>query len=74
MLTTMTFTYYTSKVLAINCDNASNNDTMMDELERISNLKGYEFDANEARLRCMPHTVHLAALEASRLKYFGYIL
>ena len=73
MLTTMTFTYYTSKVLAINCDNASNNDTMMDELERISNLKGYEFDANEAWLRCMPHTVHLAALKANCLKCFGYI-
>ena len=74
MLTTMTFTYYTLKVLAINCDNALNNDTMMDELERISNSKGYEFDANEARLCCMPHTVHLTAPKASHLKCFGYIL
>lgn len=61
-----TITDQALKVLAINCDNASNNDTMMEELEKISTSKGYPFDATEARLRCMPHTVHLAALEASR--------
>lgn len=37
----------------------------MEELERISEAKGHNFDAQEARLRCMPHTVHLAAIEAS---------
>jgi len=24
------------------------------------------FDAQESRLRCMPHTIHLAAMEASQ--------
>jgi|ERR1700733_12424206 hypothetical protein len=53
-----------SQVIAINCDNASNNDTMAEALEILHQAAGLEFDAQEARLRCMPHTVHLAALEA----------
>lgn len=40
---------------------------MMDELETISRAKGHPFDAQEARLRCMPHTVHLAAIEVPDL-------
>jgi hypothetical protein len=51
------------QVKCINCDNASNNDTMMDGLETLHAEAGLEFDAQEARLRCMPHTVHLSALE-----------
>ena len=53
------------QVKSVNCDNASNNDTMMDHLERLHEEDGYEFDTTEARLRCMPHTVHLSALEVS---------
>lgn len=56
---------YLLQVLAVNSDNASNNDTMMEELEKISTLNGHDFDAEEARLRCMPHTVHLAAIEVA---------
>jgi hypothetical protein len=26
-------------------------------------MDGYEFNANDACIRCMPHTVHLSALE-----------
>lgn len=41
---------------------------MVEELERICAENGYTtFDAGEARLRCMPHTVHLAAIEVSLL-------
>lgn len=58
---------YFVQISAINCDNASNNDTMVDALARLSIEQGYVFDADEGRLRCMPHTVHLAALEASYL-------
>ena len=53
------------QVKSVNCDNASNNDTMMDHLGRLHEEDGYEFDATEARLHCMPHTVHLSALEVS---------
>jgi hypothetical protein len=35
----------------------------MEHLERLHEQDGYEFNATEARLRCMPHTVHLSALE-----------
>jgi len=51
------------QVIGLNCDNAPNNDTMADELEVLHEADGFEFDATEARIRCMPHTVHLSALE-----------
>ncbi|KIM78191.1 hypothetical protein PILCRDRAFT_11410 [Piloderma croceum F 1598] len=51
------------KVNAINCDNASNNDTMMECLEHLHAGDGFEFDAAEARLHCIPHTIHLSTLE-----------
>ena len=56
------------QVIAINCDNASNNDTMAEDLEVRSTSEGFDFDAQESRLRCMPHTVHLAALEVIQSK------
>jgi hypothetical protein len=57
------------QVIAVNCDNASNNDTMTDDLEAQSAVEGFEFDSQESWLRCMPHTVHLAALEVIKLIY-----
>ena len=51
------------QVIVFNCDNTSNNDTMMEELERLHKAKGLEFNSLWARLRCMPHTVHLSELE-----------
>lgn len=41
---------YSLQVLAVNSDNASNNNTMMEELEKISKLNGHDFDAEETRL------------------------
>ena len=38
---------------------------MADALERRSMAEGYTFNAKEGRLRCMPHTIHLAALHVS---------
>ena len=38
---------------------------MMEHLERLHAKDGFEFHAAEARLRCVPHTIHLAALEVS---------
>lgn len=54
--------------MAVNSDNAANNDTMMEEFQRLHEEHGFEFDAEESRLRCMPHTIHLAAMEASRVQ------
>jgi hypothetical protein len=44
-------------------DNASNNDTFVDGIERRAKKAGVPFNASWARLRCMPHTIHLAALK-----------
>jgi hypothetical protein len=38
---------------------------MAESLEARSVAEGFEFDAQENRLRCMPHTVHLAAVEVN---------
>ncbi|KAJ8495678.1 hypothetical protein ONZ45_g12768 [Pleurotus djamor] len=50
------------KVVAIVMDNASNNDTLMSTLEQLHRQSGYDFPAKSSRLRCIPHTIHLAAL------------
>ena len=55
------------KIIAIVMDNASNNNTMMTSLERRCRQQGIQFSAEDARMRCMPHTIHLAALKASFL-------
>lgn len=39
------FTYF--QVLTINCDNASNNNTMAEVLEQISGVKGFRWDSKE---------------------------
>lgn len=44
-------------------DNASNNDMLMDALEIRCLGAGIVFSASEARMRCMPHTIHLAAIK-----------
>jgi hypothetical protein len=49
------------QVIAIVSDNASNNDTMMVSLERCFAAKNIRFSASEARIRCLPHTIDLAA-------------
>lgn len=38
---------------------------MMETLETMLTRDGIEFSAEEARVRCMPHTVHLSAMEVS---------
>jgi hypothetical protein len=49
--------------MAFVMDNATNNDTMIEEIEDMSITEGIDFSARRSRLRCMPHTVHLAALK-----------
>ncbi|KAF5320031.1 hypothetical protein D9758_017720 [Tetrapyrgos nigripes] len=51
------------KIIAIVMDNASNNDTMMKSLEDRCRRRKVIFSAKASRLRCMPHTIHLAAIK-----------
>ena len=65
------------QIIAIVMDNASNNNTLMTSLERRCQQRGVEFSAQDARMRCMPHTIHLAAIKVlmfvSQLLYVLYI-
>ncbi|KAJ6534334.1 hypothetical protein B0H19DRAFT_964767, partial [Mycena capillaripes] len=52
-----------AKIIAFVMDNATNNDTMTVAIERKCMAKGIPFEARRSRMRCLPHTVHLAALK-----------
>ena len=51
--------------MSIISDNAANNDTMMSHLEGMFAAEGIDFNAVYSRGRCLPHTVHLAAIKVS---------
>jgi hypothetical protein len=51
-------------------NNASNNDTMVEGIQARTAKEGIYFDASWARLRCMPHTIHLAAIKVRELIFF----
>ena len=55
-----------SQIMAIMMDNASNNDTMMEAIESRCHEAGIKFSAKKSRMRCMPHTIHLAAIKVNR--------
>ncbi|KAI9569897.1 hypothetical protein HD554DRAFT_2019773 [Boletus coccyginus] len=61
-------------VIAINADNlnTSNNDTMVEHLATLLWQDFINFSPLHAQMRCMPYTVHLAALEVCRcqIDYF----
>ncbi|KAJ7868054.1 hypothetical protein B0H14DRAFT_2346720 [Mycena olivaceomarginata] len=44
-------------------DNATNNDTMVEALEQKCRKENIPFSSSRVRMRCMPHTVHLAAIK-----------
>ena len=48
-------------------DNAANNDTMMVKLAALLAVKGIDFNPVHACGRCLPHTVHLAAIKVCNL-------
>lgn len=52
-------------------DNASNNDTMMQCIETRCCEAGIIFHAKQARMRCMPHTIHLAAIKVTLTTFFN---
>lgn len=49
--------------MAFMLDNASNNDTFVDGIKMRCDAAGIPFNGKWARLRCMPHTIHLAAIK-----------
>jgi len=49
--------------MAFMLDNASNNDTLVEEITNRVKQRGITMNASWIRLRCVPHTVHLAALK-----------
>ena len=51
------------QIIAIVMDNASNNNTLMTSLESRCHQRGISFSAEDSRMRCMPHTIHLAAIK-----------
>lgn len=52
-------------------DNASNNDTMMVAIEERCQEAKVHFSAKDSRMRCMPHTVHLAAIKVETVSILG---
>jgi hypothetical protein len=53
------------QIMAFMLDNASNNDTLVDEIVKRAKEQGIFMSASWARLHCLPHTVHLATLKVS---------
>ncbi|KAJ7508005.1 hypothetical protein B0H11DRAFT_1704578, partial [Mycena galericulata] len=60
------------RIMALGMDNASNNDTLMQHLAIKFHLKHVPFDPVLARIRCLPHTSHLAAIEVRSKKCCQY--
>ncbi|KAJ7442860.1 hypothetical protein FB451DRAFT_1019775, partial [Mycena latifolia] len=52
-----------SQVISFMMDNATNNDTLVEAIERMCIANNIKFSAKNSRLRCMPHTVHLAVIQ-----------
>jgi hypothetical protein len=61
-----------SQIIAIVMDNASNNNTLMTSLESRCQQRGISFSAQDARMRCMPHTIHLAAIKVFIFTFLDY--
>jgi hypothetical protein len=55
-----------SQVIAIVMDNASNNNMLMTSLKQQCKEQDVPFSAQDVQMRCMPHTVHLAAIKVSK--------
>jgi hypothetical protein len=45
------------------CDNTTNNDTLLESLEERCNEEGIDFSHTKAWIRCLPHIIHLAAMQ-----------
>ncbi|KAG0696658.1 hypothetical protein DFH29DRAFT_812742 [Suillus ampliporus] len=52
-----------NQVMAIVCDNVSNNDTLLQALREKCANEGIDFSAKHSCIHCLPHIVHLAAMQ-----------
>ncbi|KAF5319077.1 hypothetical protein D9758_018663 [Tetrapyrgos nigripes] len=53
----------TDRVIAFVMDNVTNNDTMIESLAKKYSEANLQLSAKDARMCCMPHTIHLAAMK-----------
>ncbi|KAG1844392.1 hypothetical protein C8R48DRAFT_557418, partial [Suillus tomentosus] len=51
------------RIMGVVCDNATNNDTLLESLEEKCTAEGIEFSHKKARIRCLPHIVHLSVMQ-----------
>ncbi|KAE9383517.1 hypothetical protein BT96DRAFT_843731, partial [Gymnopus androsaceus JB14] len=51
------------RIIAFVMDNATNNDTMIDAIADRCTIAQIPFSEKNARMQCLPHTIHLAALK-----------
>ncbi|KAJ3517257.1 hypothetical protein NLJ89_g623 [Agrocybe chaxingu] len=51
------------QITAFVMDNATNNDTLVEFFAERCRQEGIDFDEKNACMRCLPHTIHLAALK-----------
>ncbi|CAG7827377.1 unnamed protein product [Allacma fusca] len=54
----------TSKLLAVTCDNASNMNTMVEELARLLKAEKIDLKPEDRRVRCLAHIINLACQSA----------
>jgi hypothetical protein len=52
-----------TQITAFVMDNATNNDTLVDHFASKCAAEGISFSVQNGRMRCLPHIIHLAALE-----------
>ncbi|KAH9069440.1 hypothetical protein EDB83DRAFT_2518604 [Lactarius deliciosus] len=50
-------------IFAFMLDNTSNNDTMLESVQQCAREEGIRIKASWVHLRCIPHTIHLAAVK-----------
>ena len=56
-------------------DNATNNDMMVEGIQRRAESEKIHMKASWVRLRCMPHTVHLAAVKVCyNILWYGSVV
>jgi hypothetical protein len=59
--------------MACTTDNASNNDTMMNALEKTCDERNIAFSAYNNHVRCLAHIINLAAQDALSTLKVGYV-
>lgn len=59
--------------MAVTTDNATNNDTLMKDLERNCQDRNINFTAKNNHVRCLAHIINLAAQDALATLKVGYI-